>query len=142
MANVIDCGIIVSQFEIQSCYYDHFQTNALWKDTNFLILQLWVYIIPLLFFYKDGFGILWSMKIDISLNNGFVKCVWKKQQQQKRMNKKNKQTQKQIKSTPPKKTQQNKQKKLNRKQNKTKQYPTPKKQKQKQTNKQQTKQNP
>ena len=31
MVKVLDCGIIVSEFKIQSCYYVHFQTNTFGK---------------------------------------------------------------------------------------------------------------
>ena len=31
MANMLDCNIIVSEFELQPYYYIHFQTNTLWK---------------------------------------------------------------------------------------------------------------
>ena len=35
---VIDCGIVVSEFVLQSCYYDHFRANTLRKGINHLIL--------------------------------------------------------------------------------------------------------
>ena len=35
VANVLDCNIVVSEFELQSCYYVHFQT--LGKSVNPLI---------------------------------------------------------------------------------------------------------
>ena len=37
MAEVLDCGLEVSEFERQSCYYVHFQNNTLGKRMNFLI---------------------------------------------------------------------------------------------------------
>ena len=37
MANVLDCNIVVSEFEPQSCYYVHFGTNTLGKGINSLI---------------------------------------------------------------------------------------------------------
>ena len=37
VANVLDCDIVVSEFELQSCYYFPFQTNTLAKDMNSLI---------------------------------------------------------------------------------------------------------
>ena len=37
VANVLDCDIIVSEFEIQSRYYVHFQINTLRKGMNLLI---------------------------------------------------------------------------------------------------------
>ena len=39
MVKAIDCGIVVSEFELQSCYYIHFWTNTLGKGMNPLILQ-------------------------------------------------------------------------------------------------------
>ena len=33
-ANVLNCDIVVSEFELQSCYYVHFRTNALPKGIN------------------------------------------------------------------------------------------------------------
>ena len=35
---VLDCDIVVYEFELQSCYYFHFQTNSLGKGINLLIL--------------------------------------------------------------------------------------------------------
>ena len=34
VTNVLDCDIIVSKFELQLCYYVHFQTNTLEKGMN------------------------------------------------------------------------------------------------------------
>ena len=43
MVKVIDCGIVVCKFVLQSRYYVHFQANTLGKGMNPLILlQLWV----------------------------------------------------------------------------------------------------
>ena len=39
MVNALDCKIVVSEFELQSCYYVHFGTNTLGKGMNLLILQ-------------------------------------------------------------------------------------------------------
>ena len=36
----IDCGIVVSEFELQSCYNVHFRTNTLGKSMNPLILPV------------------------------------------------------------------------------------------------------
>ena len=38
MAKVIDFGIVVCEFEIQSHYYVHFRANILGKRMNLLIL--------------------------------------------------------------------------------------------------------
>ena len=37
MANVLDCEIVVSGFELQSYHYVHFQTSTIRKGTNTLI---------------------------------------------------------------------------------------------------------
>ena len=34
VVNVLECDIIVSKFELQSCYYIHFWTNTLGKGMN------------------------------------------------------------------------------------------------------------
>ena len=34
LANVLDCDIIVSEIELQSCYYIRFQTNTVGKSMN------------------------------------------------------------------------------------------------------------
>ena len=38
MVKVMDCGIVISEFELQSRYYVHFRTNTLGKGMNPLIL--------------------------------------------------------------------------------------------------------
>ena len=38
MVKPMDCGIVVSKFVFQSCYYIHFRANTLGKDMNPLIL--------------------------------------------------------------------------------------------------------
>ena len=68
VANDVDCDIIVNVFKLQLCYYIHFQNNTLRKGMNPLIQPSMVYIVLLLFFYKDGFGIKLSIKIDMPLN--------------------------------------------------------------------------
>ena len=52
MANVLDFGLEVSEFELQSCYCVHFL-----KVINLLISPAMGQIVSLLFFYKDGFNI-------------------------------------------------------------------------------------
>ena len=37
MVKAMDCGIVVSEFVLQSCYYVHFQPNTLGKGINPLI---------------------------------------------------------------------------------------------------------
>ena len=34
MVKAMDGGIVVSEFELQSCYYVHFRANTLGKDMN------------------------------------------------------------------------------------------------------------
>ena len=58
VANVLDCGIKVSEFESQSRYKVPFRTNTIGKGVNSLIPPpVMGEIVPLLFFYKDSFGI-------------------------------------------------------------------------------------
>ena len=37
MAEVLNCGLEINEFELLSRYYVHFQTNTLGKDMNLLI---------------------------------------------------------------------------------------------------------
>ena len=57
MVKAMDCGIVVSKFELQSRYYVHFRINTLGKGMNPLILPAMDLIVKLLSFWKDGFGI-------------------------------------------------------------------------------------
>ena len=57
MVKAMDCGIVVREFVLQSCYYVHFLANTLGKGMNPLILPAMGYIVPLLFFYENGFAI-------------------------------------------------------------------------------------
>ena len=50
MVKVMDCGIVVSEFVLQSLYYVHFRANTLGKGMNHLILPAMGLIVPLLFF--------------------------------------------------------------------------------------------
>ena len=45
-----ESGIVVSEFELQVHYYDHFRTNTPGKGMNPLILPAIGWIVPLLFF--------------------------------------------------------------------------------------------
>ena len=38
MFKAMDCGIVVREFVLQSCYYVHFRTNTLGKGMNPVIL--------------------------------------------------------------------------------------------------------
>ena len=49
MVKAMDCGIVVSEFVLQSRYYIHFQANTLGKGMNPLILPAMGWIEPLLF---------------------------------------------------------------------------------------------
>ena len=51
-ANVLDCEIVVCEFEFYSRYYIHTA-----KSMNPLILLIMAQIIPLLFYNSDSFGI-------------------------------------------------------------------------------------
>ena len=50
---VMDCGIVASEFELQSHYYGRFRTNNLGKVMNTLVYL----IVSLLFFDRERFGI-------------------------------------------------------------------------------------
>ena len=68
MVKAMDCGFVVSEFDPQPRYYVHFRTNTLGKGMNPLIVLAICYIVPLLFFYENGFGIKWPTKVDMPLN--------------------------------------------------------------------------
>ena len=55
-AKVLDYGLKISEFEFLSSYYVHFQTNTDRKFMNPFVPPAMGQIVPLLFFYKDGFG--------------------------------------------------------------------------------------
>ena len=57
MANMLECDFVVSEFELQSCYYVHFRTNNLGKGINSLLHTAMVDIVSLLSFHKDSNGI-------------------------------------------------------------------------------------
>ena len=57
MVTAMDCGIVVSEFNLQLRYYVHFRANSFGKGMNPLILQAMGWIVPLLFFLENGFGI-------------------------------------------------------------------------------------
>ena len=54
VANVLDCDVTVSEFELQLHYYVHFRTNILRKSMNPLTPLA---LLSPQFFYKDSFGI-------------------------------------------------------------------------------------
>ena len=53
----IDCGIVVSEFVLQSRYYIYFRANTLVKGMNLLILRVMGEIVPLLFFSENSSSI-------------------------------------------------------------------------------------
>ena len=57
MVKVIDCGIEVREFVLQSRSYVHFQANSLGKGMNPLIIPDIGQTVPLLFFSENDFGI-------------------------------------------------------------------------------------
>ena len=57
VANVLDCDIMVRVFELQSCYYVHFQANTFGTGMKPYILPPMGLIVLLLSFNKDGLGI-------------------------------------------------------------------------------------
>ena len=57
IVKAMDFGIAVSEFILQSRYYIYFRANTLGKDMNPLILLAMGYIVPLPFFYENGFDI-------------------------------------------------------------------------------------
>ena len=67
MANVLDCSLIVSEFELQWYDYIPFQVNTLRKAWTLLSPIAMGWIVSLLFFYKVGFGIKWPTKVDMPL---------------------------------------------------------------------------
>ena len=46
--NVLDCNIIIQEFNLQSHYYAHFWTNTFGKGMNSLIFPPMDYIVPLM----------------------------------------------------------------------------------------------
>ena len=68
VANVLDCDIVVSSFDIQSHYCIHFRTNTFGKGMKPLIPPAMCKVASPLSFYKDGFGIKQTTKVDMPLN--------------------------------------------------------------------------
>ena len=56
MVKAMDCGIVVSEFVLQSRYYVHFRANTLGKGMNPLIFPAYGLNSTLLFL-ENGFGI-------------------------------------------------------------------------------------
>ena len=68
MVKAMDCRIVVSEFVLQSRYYVHFRVNTLEKGMNPLILPAMGWIVPLMFFSENSFGIKQPTKVDMPLN--------------------------------------------------------------------------
>ena len=68
VVNVQDCDIVGREFDLPPLYYVHFRINTFGKGyiPSFpLAIGL---ILPLIFFYKDDFGIKSITKVDMPLN--------------------------------------------------------------------------
>ena len=65
---MLDCNIVITEFELQSCYRIHFRANALRKGINTLIFFIMGLIVPLLFFCMCRFGIKQPTKVNMPLN--------------------------------------------------------------------------
>ena len=57
VANLLANDIIASEFEFKSRYYDLFQINSTGKGMNSFLPTATDWIVSLLVFNKDGFGI-------------------------------------------------------------------------------------
>ena len=68
VANVLDCDIVESRFELQSRFYVHFRISTLWKGMKPYIPSTMGWMVPLLLFYEDGFGFELPIKFDMQLN--------------------------------------------------------------------------
>ena len=53
LANVLDWDIVVSKFTLQSCYYVHFQPNALEKGMNAVVSLAFGEIVSQLYLQKE-----------------------------------------------------------------------------------------
>ena len=63
MVKMLDCSLKVSEFELQS-HNVYFRTNTLEKGMNHQILPVIISTVSLQF-YKHGFGIKYSTKVDM-----------------------------------------------------------------------------
>ena len=64
MANMLDCSLELMEFELLSHNYIHFQIKTFGKAWTPYPSPAMGWIISLLFFYKDGFGIKHPMKVE------------------------------------------------------------------------------
>ena len=67
MVKVLDGGIDVRRFELQSRYYVHSKTSTLWKGRNLYNPQQFVLVL-LLIIYKDSFVIKYPIQVDLPLH--------------------------------------------------------------------------
>ena len=68
MADVLECEIAISEYELQSVDYVHFRTQSLGYRRNHRIsIPNYGLNSTTNFFEKDGFGIKWTMKVDMPL---------------------------------------------------------------------------
>ena len=68
VANVLNCDIVVSEFELQSCFYVYIRTNTIGKYMNPIVLSAIGEIVPLLFFYKNSLDFKLPAKFGMPLN--------------------------------------------------------------------------
>ena len=69
VVNVLNGGILAYEFELKSRYYIHFRTSTLGKGMRSLLrLPSHGLNITLISLKKSGFGITYSMKVDMALN--------------------------------------------------------------------------
>ena len=67
VANVLNCGSEVSEFELQLRYYANFKTNTLGTIMYPFISSTMNLIVSPVSFYKDGFSIKYPTKVDMPL---------------------------------------------------------------------------
>ena len=59
------CGLEVSEFKFQSHYNIHFRINTLAKGQKRFIPRGMSWIVSVLFFYEDGFGMKYPTKVTV-----------------------------------------------------------------------------
>ena len=65
---MLDCDIVVTEIEFQSHYYVPLRINTFAKGMNAFISPAMGWIVPLMSFQKDDFGIKKPTKVDLLLN--------------------------------------------------------------------------
>ena len=66
--NMLDADIIEKVFKLKSCFWVPFWINTLRKGMNHPISPDMLLIVSLLLFFKDGFGIKETRKVNMLLN--------------------------------------------------------------------------